>query len=265
MRTSISSTITKNLNESIAIARKYEMGIELSRIPNLQGIDTELENVIHMLKNTFDGFEFPRSLHGMFFDLSIASNDPLIKEISRKRHRQSLEVGKAINAEIIVFHSGNKGMKHKPSQEIFKDKSIQFWKEFVKEFEDAGITAVIENVHERYPSMILDIVKEVNSENLKVSLDTGHANLFSKVPITEWLKEYKPFLKHMHIHNNMGDDDAHSNLYDGSLDFTEILNAIKSENIDPLIVFEMFKIENLEKSLVLFNKIFEDNYAKEIK
>lgn len=262
MRTSISSTITKNINESIAIAKKYNMGIELSRVPNLQGIDNELDNVIDMVARAFDGFEYHRSLHGMFFDLSVASGDPLIREISQKRYRQSLEVGKAMNAEIIVFHSGNKGMKHKQSQEIFRDKSIQFWKEFVKEFEDAGIIAVIENVHERYPAMVLDIIKGVDSKNLRVSLDTGHANLFSSVPIVDWIDEYKPYLAHMHIHNNMGDDDAHSNLYDGSLDFTEILNKIKAENIDPLIVFEMFKIENIDKSLVLFNEVFGDELCK---
>ncbi len=262
MRTSISSTISKNINESIAVAKKLNMGIELSRVPNLQGIDTELDNIAAMVKKAFDGFESHRSLHGMFFDLSVSSNDPLIKEVSQKRYRQSLEVGKAMNAEIIVFHSGNKGMKHKQSQEVFRDKSIQFWKEFIKEFEDAGIIAVIENVHECYPAMILDIIKNVGSQNLRASLDTGHANLFSNVQIVDWIDQYKPYLSHMHIHNNMGDDDAHSNLYNGSLDFTKILNKIKSENIDPLIVFEMFNIENIEKSLILFNQIFEDELCK---
>lgn len=259
MKLSLSSTIKKNIKESIALAEKLDMGIEISRVPNSDEIDSEIENIKHTLEKAFINFPNHKSLHGMFFDLSVAAKDPAIREISRKRFCQSFEIGKAMGAKIIVFHSGNKCMKHFISQEIFKESSISFWKEFIKKFEDAGMTAVIENVHEPYPNMILDIVKEVNSPNLGVSLDTGHANLFSKISISDWIKNYKPYLKHMHIHNNSRDNDSHNSLLEGTLNFKEIISTIKKEDIKPMIVFEMFKQENLEKSMEFFNHIYGDD------
>ncbi len=53
-------------------------------------------------------------------------------------------------------------MKHKISQKKFIEKSVNFWQNFIKDFESAGITAVIENVLEPKPEIILDIVNGVN-------------------------------------------------------------------------------------------------------
>lgn len=254
----LSSSVKDDLKDSIKLAKELGLGIEISRFPNFKNIDTSFEQILIELQKDLAGFKGQRTLHGMFFDLSIASNDPEIRAISQKRYRQSFEAAKAINADIIVFHSGNKGMKHKASQDKFKKNSISFWKEFIKEFEEANITAVIENVHEREPNSILEVIKGVNSPNLKASIDTGHANLFSEIKIPDWIKAYGKHLHHMHIHNNFGDDDAHNSLINGSISFDEIFNTLKDLNLNPTIVFEIFEQNDLLESLVYFNKNFGD-------
>lgn len=254
----LSSSVTSNLKDSVKLAEELGLGIEISRFPNFKNIDKNFDEILVELEKpllNFDGF---KTLHGMFFDQSVASIDPEIRAISQKRHKQSLIAAKKIKANIVVFHSGNKGMKHKVSQDKFKKSSIIFWKEFIKEFEDANITAVIENVLERNPSLILDIISGVNSPNLKASLDTGHANLFSEVKISEWIKTYGKHLHHMHIHNNFGDDDSHNSLTNGTVDFNEIFNTLKELNLNPNIVFEIFKKNDLIESLDYFNKNFGD-------
>lgn len=257
----LSSSVTSNLKDSVRLAEELGLGIEVSRFPNFKNIDTAFDEIIIELQKSLVNFDGFKSIHGMFFDQSIASVDPEIRAISQKRHQQSLIAAKAINANIVVFHSGNKGMKHKVSQDKFKKASIVFWKEFIKGFEDANITAVIENVLERDYNLILDIISGVNSPNLKASIDTGHANLFSEVKISEWIKAYGKHLHHMHIHNNFGDDDSHYSLLKGNIDFNEIFNTLKESNSNPAIVFEIFKKSDLIESMEYYNKTFGDKNA----
>lgn len=255
---SLSSSVTPNLKSSIILAEELGLGIEISRIPNLKTIDSDFDSTILQLQKELSNFSGYKTLHAMFFDINVASKDTAIKEISKKRHLQSFKTAQVIGADIVVFHSGNKGMKHKISQNRFIDQSILFWKEFIKHFEDSSITAVIENVHERDYNLISDIIHGVNSPNLKMSLDTGHANLFSEIKISEWIKAYGKNLRHLHIHNNYGDDDSHNGLLDGTIDFTEVLNSIMEQEISPTFVFEIFNKEALLESLKYFNTHFEE-------
>ncbi|MDD3237686.1 MAG: sugar phosphate isomerase/epimerase [Candidatus Gastranaerophilales bacterium] len=259
MNISLSSTITKNIKESANLAMELNLGMEISRIPNYQNIDTEMNSIIKKLQNDLDGFKNFLTLHGMFFDLNIASKDTAIREISRKRFYQSLEVAKSINAKEIVFHSGNKCMKHYVSQEKFINGSIEFWQEAINDFEKAGITAVIENVHEREPEPILQTVVGVNSPYLKCTLDTGHANLFSKVPINVWIETYGKELIHMHIHNNFNKNDDHNSINNGTIDFSTVFASIKKANINPTIIFETFKKENLIEDINYLKEIYGEN------
>ena len=257
MKKLLSSTVMGNIKASARLANELGIGIEISRIPNFQKIDSEIDLIIDDINRDLDGFKGYKSLHAMFFDIMTVSKDPAIEAISRRRHEQSFKVGEAIGVKNIVFHSGNKCMKHKETQERFRDNSIVFWSEFIGRFEDAGITAVIENVHEPKSNMILDIIKGVNSPNLKCSLDTGHANLFSTEPDVEtWIKAYGKYLHHMHIHNNFGENDSHFSLLNGSIEFSNIFSTLKQENLSPLIVFEIFKKSDLIESIEYFNSYF---------
>lgn len=254
----LSSSVTSNIKDSAILAEELELGIEISRFPNFKNIDKAFNQILAELQKQLQDFSGFKTIHGMFFDQSVASIDPEIRAISQKRHRQSLEAAKAIKADIVVFHSGNKGMKHKVSQEKFKNSSIIFWKEFIKEFEEANITAVIENVLEKDYELILDIITGVDSPNLKASIDTGHANLFSDVKISEWIRAYGKHLHHMHIHNNFGDDDSHYSLLNGNIDFNEVFETLKELDLNPVIVFEIFKKDDLIESLDYFKKTFGD-------
>ncbi len=253
----ISSSVTSNLKEATILAQELGLGIEVSRFPNFKNIHTEFDNILVELDKNLGNFDGFKSLHGMFFDQSIASIDPEIRAISQKRHKQSLKAAQVIGAEIVVFHSGHKGMKHKVSFDKFKKSSILFWQEFVQEFEKSKITAVIENVLERDYELIREIVSEVNSPYLKASIDTGHANLFSTVDICDWIDAYGNNLHHMHIHNNFGDDDSHYSLLKGTVDFEKIFKQIKLKNINPTVVFEIFKKDDLFESIEYYKKCME--------
>ena len=255
----ISSSAKNTIKESADLATELGLGLEISRIPLYKKKELDVNSTVEFLEKELENFSNRLTLHAMFSDVNVASSDCLLKEIACKRCYQSFEVGKKIGADTILFHTGNKGTKHYGSINIFKKNFILFWKEFIKEFEREGIIAVIENVFETTPDFCYELFKEINSPNLKLALDTGHVNLYAHdTEVTEWIDKYDKDLYHLHIHNNFRTNDDHSNLNNGTLDYTIILNAIKQKGINPTFVFEMFTEEDIRKSVKIFDSIMNN-------
>ncbi len=255
----ISSSAKKTIKESAQLACDLNTGIEISRLPFYGNKFTTIDDVIAQLKESLGNFQNRITLHAMFSDVNISSQDPLLKEISQNRFYQSFSVGKALGADTVLFHTGNKGTLHYGSQLSFKKNFISFWKDFIKEFEKDNITAVIENVFETTPDYCLEFVEKINSPFFKLALDTGHVNLYAqKTQVIEWIKAYGNNLYHMHIHNNFRENDDHSNLENGTLNFDEIFELLKSMQLSPSFVLEMFSEEDIRKSLAKYRKIIEN-------
>ncbi len=253
----ISSSAKNTIKESVELAKEINTGIEISRLPIYKDKNLTVEDTIKILQNDLEGFNNRRTLHAMFSDVNVAGQDVLLKEIAQKRCYQSFEIGKGINADTILFHTGNKGTRHYGSIESFKNNFIAFWKDFIVEFEKAHIIAVIENVFEETPQFCLDLFEAVNSPNLKLALDAGHVNLYAhNTKVTEWIKAYRENLYHLHIHNNFRTNDDHSNLENGTLNYKEIFDEIKKQNINPSFVLEMFTEEDIRKSVEIFNRLY---------
>lgn len=255
MNVLISSTISKDLRKSVQIAQDLGLGIELSRIPNIISNKRPFKDVLNEMKDIFGKFNGIKSVHGLFFDLSIASIDDDIRALSIKRYLQSLEIAKIIGAQTIVYHTGCEAtIKHRKFQQAYSEDSIKFWENYIQAYENAKILAVQENVSENNYEPILRIVNAVNSPYLQASLDTGHVNVHSDNKVTQWIEGYGQALKHMHIHNNYGDDDSHLSLLKGTLDFDEIFDKIKVQNINPVLVLEIFTENDLYESVDYLRK-----------
>ena len=250
-------SLAKNtIRDSVLLAQELGTGIEISRVPLFKNKNLTVNDTIENLNKDLSDFKDRVTLHAMFSDVNVASSDCLLREIAQQRCIESLEIGKGIKADTVLFHTGNKGTKHYGSIEIFKKNFISFWREFIKEFEKANIIAVIENVFETSPQFCLDLFEKIDSPYLKLALDCGHVNLYAhNTNVIEWLDAYGNNLYHLHIHNNFRENDDHSNLNNGTLDYATILKKIKESKIDPTFVLEMFTEEDIRKSVDIFNKI----------
>ena len=255
MKILITSSVEKSIKESAKLADKLGVGIEISRLPNAKAADEDFASIISSLKEQTAGFSGDITLHAMFSDLNPGSKDAALREVAKRRYMQSFEAAMAVGAKTVVFHSGHKGMKHRVSIENNQKSSVIFWSEFIKNFEDNGVTAVLENVLDFDPYNILTIVDAVNSPNLKICLDTGHANLCSDMPVMEWIKVYGKRLHHMHLHNNFKTNDDHAGLKYGTVNFLGIVDALKTEGVSPSVVFEIFDKAQMIESIETFNKI----------
>ena len=256
----ISSTVSyHNLQEAVDIANSLSCGLEISRFGRLADIEENFEINKKEYKEILDDFDGEVNLHGFFSNLNFSAKDPLIKEVSIKRYYQSLELAETFDVTTVIFHTCfNNLLKQKQYQEMFFLSNVEFYKNFIKEFERLGITATMENVHEPAPELIRNIVAAVNSPNFKATIDIGHANLHSNMPVSDWIKEYGIMLHHMHFHNNFKDEDSHSSLLKGNLEIKPILETLKEMHIYPSVTFEIFDKDALYESVNYFNSLCDE-------
>lgn len=256
----ISSTVSyHDFRQAVEIAKKLNCGIEISRFGRLADIDINFEKNKKEYREILDDYNIDVTLHGFFSNLNVAAKDPAICAISQKRYYQSLDLAAELGASTVVFHTCfNNLLKQKAYQEMYFLKNIEFYKEFIKNFEDLGIVATIENVHEPNSDLIRSLITTINSPNLKATIDIGHANLHSNFPISHWIKEYGILLRHMHFHNNFKDEDSHSSLLRGDINIKEVLSALKEIQIYPQITFEIFDKAALEESVQYFNELCDE-------
>lgn len=251
----ISSSAKKSIRESAILAHNLGLGLEISRIPLCKNEGMSVDDTILFLKSELAGFCNRVTFHAMFSDVNISSGDFEIRRISRRRFIESFEIASAIGADTVLFHTGYKGTKHYGSIYQFKKKFTEFWSNFICEFESTGIIAVIENVFETTPEFCLELYDKIDSNNFKLALDTGHVNIYAQnTSVSEWIQQYGHKLYHMHIHNNFRENDDHSNLLNGTLNFCDIFNTLETEKLNPSFVLEMYSEEDILSSVEYINK-----------
>ena len=200
------------------IAKQYGLGLEIAEYCTAWNMDDRFDAVHPKVLEEIHGIS-SRVLHAPFNELFPCAIDPKARELAASRYRQAIALAKDYGAAKVVIHGGYNPWIYYPVWYV--EQSISFWKGFLTE--DPGVEIVLENVLEEEPGMLLDIVKGVDDPRLRLCLDVGHVNAYSKIPIPDWLKAWAPHLSHFHIHNNDGTWDTHSPLDCGSIPMRELL------------------------------------------
>lgn len=253
----LAGSIKGKFDETITLANEQKFNLEICQFADPALLDSNYKQLLDNYKKSLKKYDGKITTHGSFMDLNPASKDQRIVEITKKRYKKNIEVAKELNASTIVFHSGYNGLvKNSVYKYKFIEKTIDFWKTYIKNFENTGIIAALENTYEEKPEILLEIIKEVNSPNLKYCIDTGHVNINSRIPLDEWIEATGTYLHHMHLHNNNGDFDDHASLKSGTLNFEKMVDTLNKLNLNPNLVLEIFDFKDAMKS-------FE--YIKEIK
>ena len=205
--------------EAGKVARQYGLGIEIAEFCTAWNMDRELPAVEKALKETLTGVS-RRVLHGPFNELFPCAIDPKARQLAAFRFSQAAALAQAYGAGKLVLHGGFNPQMYYP--QWYVEQSVIFWREFLTKLPD-GLTVCVENVLEPTPDMLLDILWGVGNPRLRLCLDLGHVNAYSKIPAKTWIEESGEYLSHLHIHNNDGSWDTHSALYEGTLPIRELL------------------------------------------
>ena len=229
------------------IAKQYDLGIELAQFCTAAFLDPPEtcflkldESLSHFLQQSLDDCLAASNrfiLHGPFNELTPAAIDPLVVDITEKRCRQAIEKALALGCKTLVLHAGFVPLVYYP--EWFLARSVEFWKKLILDVPEP-LTVCLENVMEPEPSMLLDIVRTVDSPRLRVCLDLGHANTSaSRASPETWLINCAPYLSHVHLHNNNGERDLHAPLFDGGMDIAALLRELNTLAPEATVTLEL--------------------------
>lgn len=236
------STIDPKAHE---VAEKFGFGLEIAQYCTAWNMDVEFERtdaqVQEMIRHCTR-----RLLHAPFNELFPCAIDPKAGALAAERYRQALDLAKRYGARKVVIHGGYHPKIYYP--QWYVEQSIRFWCEFLKE--EPGVQIVLENVLEEQPEMLADIVRKVDHPDLKLCLDVGHVNAYSKIPLSRWLEVWGPHISHFHIHNNDGSWDTHSGLEDGSIAMGAFLAEAERECPNASFTLELMDAEPSARWLV---------------
>jgi len=171
------------------------------------------------------------TIHAPFMDLSPGAVDKKIREITIKRFIQVFYVAEAIRPKVIVFHSGYEKWKYAHRIDVWLEGSLKTWKPFLKRAAEIGTKIAIENIFEDDPTNLRLLMEKLGSEMFGVCFDTGHCNLFTRVPLEEWITQLKPYIIELHLHDNNKTFDEHLAIGDGTFDFETLFTNLKDKDL----------------------------------
>lgn len=240
------STMDANAHK---LARRYGLGLEIAEYCTASNMDDRYPQTDAAVREKLTGIP-NRVLHAPFNELFPCAIDPKARELARCRYRQAIALAQSYGAAKVVIHGGYHPRMYFPCW--YTEQSIPFWRDFLETLPD-GITICLENVLEEEPGMLLDIVKAVDDPRLRICLDTGHANVYSGLPVLDWLEACASQIGHFHIHNNAGDYDAHQGLMTGAIPMAELLGRAAQVCPDATYTLEM---EDTEPSVLWLRELF---------
>ena len=222
------------------LAEKWGTGIELAEFCTAWNMDRDFAAVDPKVREKLACSE-RFVLHAPFNELFPCAIDLQARELAARRYRQAMDLAIGYGIKKLVIHGGFQPFMYYPVWYV--EQSIIFWKEFVQSV-PMDMVICLENVLEPEPYLLKDIVAGVDDPRLRLCLDVGHVNAYSKILVETWVEDWAQYLSHYHIHNNDGSTDTHQPLFAGSMDFKRLLALIRELTPDATLTMELYESES---------------------
>ena len=220
----------------------------------IEGLGLDYAELVHqypsqiITQDMVESYDLKYSIHSPFIDVNIASIQDKSRLSSIEQIKTSIDLANEIDAEAVVVHPGL--ISFLPNK-YFRKEVIGIAEESIIELgqygEDLGVMTTFENMP-TFEGILYHDMNELNellsSNGLYMTLDVGHANHAGYSP-DEMIFDT---IKHVHIHDNFGDDDAHLPLGEGSIDLKRVVNNLESKNFDGIYIIEVNDYDSIKKS-----------------
>lgn len=221
------------------------------------GLHTLNKRRISKLNDAANSRSLTFTVHCPFADINIASPSKPMLKASLKRLRQSMEYANELNAALFVLHGGLHGgiSPFYPGRDW--KQNVQSLRELSATARDLGLTVAIENLPKKYGGIMKapeDFVKLYEETNLDMGivLDVGHANLEAQTE--PFLKQLPDKIWHLHLSDNIGEQDQHLGIGDGKINWQSLAETLKAIGYDKLIMVE--SVYHAEESLAVLKRLF---------
>ena len=138
------------------------------------------------------------------------------------------------------------GAQCDPYPDTFWQMNLDFFRALLPTAKEAGVVICYENMPMKNlkispPAETLRFIREINDENFKFCLDTGHANVFN-ISSGEAVRMAGDDLKCLHIHDNRKALDLHLFPTMGTLDWKDFCQALVDINYQGVFMMEVGKL-----------------------
>lgn len=199
-------------------------------------------------KGLLDGHRGRVGIHGPFWGFDIATQDPDIQKIVRRRLMQGLDVCEHLGATHMVIHSPYTAWDYNNAdnfgeRDVVLQRCRRMLRDAVKRAEDIGCEIVIENVQDKDPHARVELVKALDSPAARVSLDTGHAfyahGSTGGPPVDYFVIAAGKLLTHVHLQDADGYADRHWAPGEGTIRWRPVFEAIAKHCDMPRLILEL--------------------------
>lgn len=223
--------------------------IEIQDFCGIGVFERDHSDMISAWLGLLDGHTGPRSIHGPFFGLDIASPDTEVRAIVQKRMMQGLDVADALGADLMVIHSPFTHwhqLNRANYPEVYPSLmscSADCLAPVLTRAADTGCTLVLENCDDTDPFARVDLVRKIGHPNLKVSIDTGHADIchgrYDAPHVVDFVAAAAGYLGHVHLQDVDGYADRHWHPGEGRIAWGPVFAAFAALEESPRLTLEV--------------------------
>jgi sugar phosphate isomerase/epimerase len=187
--------------------------------------------------------------------INLTSTDRAHRVEAMDEIKRALEIAEQIPFRFLVQHLG-------VSNESFSEKkleaamtSIEHLRAFAKPL---GVRILLENTPNELsmPDKLVDLIHQSHFDDVGVCFDFGHAHLTGSV--REAFEILRPHVCSTHVHDNAKDKDSHLWPGQGTIDWKESMELLRSAPQTPPLLLELEsdeKVNPLEKLPSTFEKL----------
>lgn len=182
-------------------------------------LDTHDKGKLKEIAALFSESGIQPTIHAPFMDLSPGALDRLVREATRLRFRQLMEMAEILRPSVVVFHPGYDRWRFGGNRDRWLRHAVDTFRPIVESAGKIGCIAAVENIFEEEPSTLKELLESIPSPLFRHCFDVGHWNLFSRIGMEEWFAELGVYIAEAHIHDNCGTADDHLPIGEAGIDF----------------------------------------------
>lgn len=228
----------ENLSEYKKISEEYNVSFEMNDFFSPAVLDDEKKQEELIQKYLDVGIPKNSTMHGVFLDIAVFSEDKKIREISELRMLQSMQIAEKLGVKGVVFHTNyNPALSGRGYKDHFIESSAQYLKKLLEQYKNIEI--YVENMFDTEPEILEGISKKLTDyKNYGVCLDWAHVNVYGclhgndsgmetcaqcsrNTLQEEWINALRPYVKHIHINDNDLCSDLHLPLGTGKINWKQ--------------------------------------------
>lgn len=245
------------VDEYLELAEKHGLGFEYNDFFLPQVLDDK--GVLDDRKKFYGSLDrLPDycTMHGAFLDVTVFSDDRLIREASDYRVEQSLAIAEEMGVKGVVFHTNYiANFRTESYRAQFVKRNAEYWG--CKADEHKNLNIYIENMFDDTPELLSLLAAELSDkENVGVCFDYAHAHVFGNPDdIEKWVKSLAPYIRHVHINDNDFYQDLHLAVGDGRIDWKRFKYFYENYFPEATVLIEMSGMDKIKKSLDFLSEL----------